>query len=179
MNQLKENLFKDLSCKGLQNSELLEILNNHINEKLERFWEKVVIPLEQEGLFNPNKLRWYFEVYKEGIEANRVINNIFPFINISDNVVNDIISFYNHKTIEEYMELGSTYLSNTFMVLSAWYRNQMIMKRLKYIYKSEKPVEWIKEAEKEEWGKMTETVTLSPELYKIMENIKILCGTNI
>ena len=124
-------------------------------------------------------MNWYFEVYKEGVEARRVIDNPFSFVNITQEQIMEIVKFFQGKTIVQYCELGTSFLSNCYSLLSSWYRDQLVVFRLKNIYHSEDPYDWIVTAEAEERGKMSEKPEIITGLPDIINNIGLIMSKRV
>lgn len=179
--------FSDTTLKGfiLKNvdptsqSPVIQQLNEYLIKRVDTFWEHVVVPLRKAGNFNGNKMNWYFEVYKEGIEARKVIDNPFSFINVTEDQIKEIIKFFQGKTIVQYCELGTSFLSNCYSLLSSWYRDQLVVFRLKKIYHSEDPYDWIVTAEAEERGAMSEKPEIIPGLADILNNIGLIMSKRV
>ena len=149
-------------------------LNKYLVQRVDTFWDQVVVPLRKAGNFNGNKINWYYEVYKEGVEARRVRDNQFTFITIDTEKIQEIMKFFQNKTVVQYCELGTSFLSNCHMVLSSWYRDQLVMFRLEKIYSSEDPLDWILTAEKEERGAMSQKPVIIEGLESVINNITLL-----
>jgi hypothetical protein len=176
-NNLKGFLLTNLDHKNKHPNVL--IINDFLLKRVDLFWDSVVLPLRKLNKFDPNKIKWYYEVYKEGIEANKVSKNSFQFLNIDDKCITNIVNFYKNKSFEEYLSLGTSFLSNSYMILSAWYRDQLILQRLQNIYKSDDAYEWILEAEKEEHGLMSKNTFNVPEITEILQNINLIISRRV
>ena len=157
----------------------VKMLNQYLINRVDNFWEQVVLPLRKQNKFKPDKITWYFEIYKEGYEARRVHLNPFPFIIINKEQVEEIINFFKDKTLLQYLELGTSYLANTYSLLSAWIRDQLIIKRLEYIYNSDNPCDWIKRAEQEENGIMSQKLDTIDGLQNILNNIGLIISKRV
>lgn len=157
----------------------VKTLNKYLINRVDNFWDQVVIPLRKQGKFKPQKIEWYFEVYKEGYEARRVGKNPYPFLNIDGDKVKQIIEFFKDKSLLQYLELGTSYLTNTYSLLSSWTRDQMILTRLEKIYSSEDPCDWIKRAEEEEKGIMSQKLNYIDGLQDILNNIGLIISKRV
>jgi len=184
---LNEQTFTETALRGFvftpienrMNDPGITFLNKFLEGRVDSFWEKVVIPLRQTNDFDPNKIKWYFEIYKEGLEAHTCRKNPFTFVEITQEQIEEIVEFYNNKTLKEYLNLGMTFISNTFTILSSWYRDQLVQHRLETIYNSQEPVNWIKTAEQEETGAMQKEIETVPGLKQVLENISMLMSRRI
>lgn len=184
---LPEQQFSEKTLKGflLKNVDIgskdstIYLLNEFLIKRVDEFWDSVVIPLKALSKFNGNKINWYFEIYKEGLEARKVAKNPFLFVGITTDKIQSMVVFFKEKSPLEYIDLGTSFLSNCFSLLTSWYRDQLILKRLKTIYSSNSPHEWILTAEKEEHGIMSEQVTSIPEVAAILNTIKLILSKRI
>ena len=153
-------------------------LNKYLRDRVDKFWIDVVIPLRSQGKFDGNKINWYFEIYKEGLEARKVGEHPFMFIEIHKDKVEEIVKFYANKTLEEYLALGTSFLSNSYAIMNSWMRDQMILQRLNHLYSSERPADWILAAELDEKGLMQQQETL-PGLSDAIKNIGMLMARRV
>jgi hypothetical protein len=154
-------------------------LNQFLIERVDIFWDQIVIPLKYKNKFNPNKITWYFNIYKEALEARKVKNNPFNKINITVEQIVDLVNFYNEKTIDQYIELGTSFLANTLSILTSWLRDQTILMRLETVYNSSDPVQWILQAEAEERGIMSKKPDGLPELETVIKNISFIMSRRV
>lgn len=154
-------------------------LNQYLIDRVDKFWNDVVVPLRKANKFDGNKINWYFEVYKEGYEARRLRTNPFPFVNLTESTIKDMVAFYKDLTLKEYIELGSSFLTNSYSLLSSWVRDQMALMRLEHIYTSENPHEWILRAEEEEHGIMEQKPDNIEGVMDILRNIGLLMSRKI
>ena len=157
----------------------IQELNNYLVERVDTFWDTVVTPLSANGRFDGNKINWYFEIYKEGLEAQKLHSHPFTFINITQEQIDQLIKLFEGRTLREYLELGTSFLSNSYTLLSASLRDQLILTRLKHIYNSDHPVDWICQAEEEEEGIMKQTGENSEELISILNNISLIISRRV
>nr|QBK87997.1 MAG: uncharacterized protein LCMAC202_03590 [Marseillevirus LCMAC202] len=179
--------FSEKTLKGflLKNIDLntknptIQTLNLFFINRVDQFWVDVIEPLRQEGKFDGNKINWYFEIYKEGIEARKVGANPFTFIEIKEECIQNIVNFYENKTLKQYIELGTSFLSNSYTLLSSWVRDQLVLLRLEYIYYSDKPGDWIKRAEEEENGIMKKQSDMIPGLMDVINNIGLIMSRRV
>lgn len=125
-------------------------LNKFLVERVDKFWDDVVVPLQKDNHFDGNKIQWYFEIYKEGHEAKKVKNHPFIYLETSQDKLEELISTFQGKTVEEYIDFGTSYLSNAYTLLTSWKRDMLVLKRLETIYSSSNPCHWIYAAEKDE-----------------------------
>lgn len=174
--------FSEKTLKGflLQNVDLntqnpaVRELNNHLIHRVDVFWNDVVVPLQKNNKFNGNKINWYFEVYKEGIDAHKLHNNPFDFIQVNEENIEKLVKFLKDKTLEEYLNLGTSFLTNAYSMLSSWMRDKMVFMRLEHIYNTDSPYDWIVRAEKEENGIMDKQPDLVPGLIDILHNLNLI-----
>ena len=174
--------FSEKTLKGflLQNVDLntknpaVRELNGHLIRRVDVFWNDVVEPLQKAGKFNGNKINWYFEVYKEGIDAHKLRNNPFDFISVNAENVEKLVRFFQGKTLDEYLALGTSFLTNSYSMLSSWMRDQMIFMRLEHIYSSDNPYDWVLRAEEEENGIMDQKPDLVPGLIDVLQNLNLI-----
>lgn len=146
-------------------------LNHYQISRVDRFWESVIKPLEKEGKFDGNKIQWYFEIYKEGLEAHKSREHA---TSIPDEKVDEIVEKLRGLKITEFIELGTSFLSNSFALLTAWVREKLIVYRLKHIYHSDSPIDWIHRAEAEEEGAMKQTIEGAEEVQEVMRKIALI-----
>ena len=182
MNLIDKQHFSDKTLKGflLKNVEsastnpAVKSLNAFCIARVDHFWDTVVVPLRAVDKFDGNKINWYYEIYKEGYEARKMALHPFSFVNISMETSEKILAMFKDKTLAQYLELGTSYLSDCYFLLSAWHRDQLLLKRLVNIYSSDKPVDWILKAEIEEKGIMKENVDTMVGVSDILNNIRLL-----
>lgn len=177
--ELSTNQIKKLLTKNLSKSDddRVKLLNSYILVLIENFCDQVVDPLKNINQFDNNKTLWYFQIYKEGLEAKKLLkhNTEFEFLEIKENQIQKLVDFLSSKDIIEYCELGSGFLGKAFTLISAWYRDKLLYNRLKTIYQSENPIDWIKNAEYKD--KIMElNINNLPELKLIMDNLNIIIG---
>jgi len=158
---------------------VIKELNAFLIERVNTFWDLVVVRLQKSDNFDGNKMNWYFDIYKEGIEAKKLKNNPFLMADIPEAKIAETILTLVEKTVLEYVQLGSTFLANSFALLSAYLRDKMIMLRLEHIYVSDDPYEWILAAEKEEHGKMSEKPADFDQVYNILNNINLIISKRV
>ena len=174
--------FSERTLKGalLNNVDLktenptIQRLNHYLVKRVDEFWDTVVVPLKKIDRFDGNKIKWYFDVYKEGIDARKLSENPFAFISVTDEVVTEIVEFYKDKTLTDYINLGNSFLTNTFMLLSSALRDRLVLYRREHIYSSTEPYEWIIKAEDEERGAMEHKGNLPNGVEDILKNIGLL-----
>ena len=157
----------------------LQQLNAYLVKRVDEFWTTVVEPLRKDGSFDGNKINWYFEIYKEGLDARRLGANRFDFVDISEQQVRDLVASFDGKTLSEYIGLGTSYLSNSYSMLSAWIRDQMVLLRLEHIYSSEDPLDWIRRAEAEEEGVMAKKPDQVEGLIEVLNNISLIISRRV
>lgn len=179
--------FSDKTLKGflLKNldpapkTELAAQLNYYITRRVDDFWEDVVMPLKTSGGFDGNKINWYFEIYKEGYEAKKLALHPFCFNVLQREQVMGLVQFLETKDVMEYLELGTSFLSNAYTLLSSWIRDQMIALRLEHIYNSGNPLDWILRAEQEERGVMSQKAMDADIIYPILNTIGAIMSRRI
>ena len=174
---LKGFLLKNVDLET--NNPTIIQLNKFLIARVDQFWVDVVLPLRKMGKFDGNKVNWYFEIYKEGVEARKLNNVLFLIMPINESQITSLVLFYKDKTLYEYINLGTSFLANSFAVLSAWTRDQLLYKRLHAIYNDESPVNWIVRAEAEEHGIMSEKECSIEGLDLILKNIGLLMSRRI
>ena len=154
-------------------------LNNFLVKRVDRFWEEVIVPLRNNKHFDGNKINWYFQIYKEGHDARKLANHPFTFASIDRKTVEDLTNYLREKTVTEYLELGTSFLSNSFTLLSSWLRDQLVYKRLQTIYVSDDPCDWILRAEEEENGTMSDNTCDIDGLTNVIRNIGTLMSRRV
>lgn len=174
---LKGFLLKGIDKKS-DNPTIIAI-NKILIAQVDRFWESVVIPLRKSKRLNGNKINWYFQIYKEGYEARKLVLHPFTAMTCDEATVKSIIAGFQGKTLTEYIELGTSHLANAAAILNAWVRDQTLLMRLKTVYNSDSPHEWIITAEKEENGVMKDTHGNIPGLRETLNNISILLAKRV
>lgn len=175
---LKGFLLKNVDA-NVKNNPSIQELNRFLIQRVDTFWDNVVVPLQESGNFDGNKINWYFEIYKEGVDARKLGANKFQFGSVTNEQVYELVQLYKDKTLTEYIELGTCYLANSYSMLTSWVRDQMILIRLEHIYYSENPVDWIKRAEEEEQGVMSKKPDQIDGLMDIITNIGSLMSRKI
>lgn len=179
--------FSEKTLKGflLKNIELnsknqtIQELNKFLIERVDEFWDQIVVPLQEQRAFDGNKINWYFEIYKEGLDARRLGDHPFTFVEIKQDQVQELVNFYKDKTLKQYIMLGTSFLSNSYTMLSSWIRDQMVLLRLKEIYSSSLPVDWIKRAEEEEHGVMDQKPDQIKGLTDVLMNIQLIISRQV
>lgn len=174
---LKGFLLKNVDPKS--DDPKIQQLNHFLVDRVDKFWDQVVVPLQSNGVFDGNKINWYFQVYKEGMDAHKMAQNPFPFANIDQNVVEELVNQFKDKEMTEYLERGTSYLSNTYTLLSSWLRDQLVHRRLQHIYSSENPIDWIVRAVEEEEGVMKDNSTSVEGLLDVLNNIGLVLGRRV
>lgn len=169
---LKGFLLKNLEQNPKSDGD--KALNYHLIKRVDEFWDKVVTPLQSSDNFDGNKINWYYEIYKEGLEAKKLAVQPIVLYNISENTISEIITLFKDRTLGEYLELGTSFLSNVYAILSSRIRDQMVQVRLKHIYYSENPRDWVTRAEDEENGVMNQQPENIKDLVDIVNNISLI-----
>jgi len=172
---LKGFLLKNVDYKS--NNPSVKTLNNFLIQRVDEFWDKVVVPLRKAKKFDGNKVNWYFQIYREGIEAKKVRDNQ-SLLTVEDEQILTMVDFFKGKTIKQYFDLGASYLSNCYMLLIAWQRDQLLLYRLEHIYTSDDPFEWILVAEKEEHGHMSKKLEI-PDLPLVIKNLDLFISRRV
>lgn len=184
---LNEQTFSETTLKGILLNNVdrkskdphIIILNKYLISRVDHFWDNVVVPLKNEGVFDGNKINWYFQIYKEGYEAKKVHNNKTLF-NLSKDEIQNLVDFLKDKTLNEYLELGTSFLANSYALLTSWIRDQMIVERLEYIYIGDDPVIWVHKAEKEEeYMASNFDKDIVPGLNDILKNVGLIISRRV
>jgi hypothetical protein len=122
-------------------------IKNILDTRIDVFMKDVIIPLQSSGNFDINKINWYFALYKEGFEAqkvkNRSVSSEFDIESLIEKYVNEL----QHKTITELLDYGTSYLSFVYTLITSFHRDNLILERLKIIYNTPEPVDWIYNAQ--------------------------------
>jgi len=175
---LKGFLLKNVS-PNTNNNPAIQQLNNFLVQRVDTFWDQVIKPLQSNGTFDGNKINWYFEIYKEGLDARKLGTNPFTFAEIRDDQVQKLVEFYKDMTLREYIALGTSFLSNSYSMLTAWIRDQMVLLRLEHIYSSTNPLDWIHRAEEEENGIMAQKPDQVEGLIDVINNIGLIMSHRV
>lgn len=171
MNRL---LTKNVDLRS-QDPKVIDV-NNFITERVNTFLNEVVDEIPD---FDCNKLEWYFEIYKEGLEIHKFLNNNHPMIQITGQNIRSITEYFAGKTIEEYLALGLNYLTTVYSVLSTFIRNELINHRAATIYLTNNPVEWIKTAVSEERGEMSKKPEELEDVINVVSNIGLIISRRV
>ena len=177
---LRAQLLKNLINIPSNVPEHKAVVYREINKFLESKVDKFLLLVNYDTLenFNPNKIEWYYEIYKEGLEVSASLGPIMD--NDLEIKVKEIIDFLSPKSITEFCEMGSTRLSEYFVVLSSWCRDKLIEHRRKTIYNSLDPLMWIKNAEDQDQGAMMFTIQhLDKDMPFILDKIQLLKSRKI
>lgn len=154
-------------------------INYYLVNRVDEFWDKVVLKLQKDDNFDGNKINWYYEVYKEGIDAKKLSKNPFVVMNIDEEKIKELVLFFKDKTIVDYLSLGTSFLSNSYTLLSSWMRDKMVLKRLEHIYFSDDPYDWIIKAQEEENGIMDEKPDIIDGLLDVIKNISLIMSKRL
>ena len=176
-NNLRGFLLKNVNSQTQHPHE--KLLNQFLENRVNMFFTSVVEPLRTMNHFNQDKIQWYFAIYKEGLEAYKVQANPFTFLNVSRDQINEIVLFLKDKDLLALCELGASFLTNAYTALTGYFRDQLVLVRLDTIYKSDKPVDWILIAEKEEDGLMKQNVDTVPEVHDVIQKITFLMNKRV
>ena len=169
---LKKFLLDNLS--NVPGNPTLSAMDLYLTNRVNTFWTRVAKPLKEKDTFDGNKIKWYFEIYKEGVRAHAMKQNPFVYLVITPENIEGLLKIFKEKTLIDYIGLGTSFLSDAYSLMLAWSRDQRLIKRLETIYASENPLDWILAAEREEAGVMRETATSYPEIQSIMNNIQLV-----
>lgn len=134
-------------------------INNFLKERVETFLK--ILPEDT----NPNKIEWYFEIYKEGYD----ILNENKLSKRSEEEIKDLIASFKNKSITDYCKMGSCFLADVFATLSAYYRDKLLEDRLKTVYTCSDPKVWFENAEE-----LTVTKIEDPDVALILDIIQLL-----
>lgn len=181
--QFSEKTLKGFLMKNVQpgaQDPRVKDLNSYLVARVDRFWDDVAVPLIKNGVFNPEKIVWYYEIYKEGIEARRVNQNPFVHVPVTQEIIDNIVDELLVLNVPELCDLGGTYLSSAYTVLCSWYRDELISKRYRLLYVSENPVDWITSAQAEEDGLMMMSATEGkPEVTDLLTRIGLIISRRV
>lgn len=184
---LNDQNFSDKTLKGflLKNVDPnpanvhIQNLNKYLIDRVDNFWKDVVIPLRNMNRFDGNKINWYFEIYREGLESQKLIDNPFNYLQSDEQKFEELVSFLSGKSLLEYLTLGTSFLTNTFAFLTSRVRDTMMLKRKEIIYVSNEPVNWIIKAEEEEHGLMTNCYGDDKRVQQIINNISLIIARKV
>jgi len=155
---------------------IIKELNEFLIGRVDKFWEQVVIPLQEINRFDYNKLQWYFDLYKEGIDVHA--KNSFDYVEITTENVERLMNFLKPLTLTQYASLGPSFLANSFSVLSYALRQILLQYRAKNLYCYNNPVEWIITAEDN--PKLLEQASADVnDLIKIINNVGLLMSRKV
>jgi hypothetical protein len=148
---IDEQEFSEQTLKGylLKNVDptntnpIVQKINKYLTDRVELFWVEVVGPLREQNRFDPNKLMWYYEIYREGLDANKLVNNKLNLFEFNRKQVEELVKYFESLTFEQHLQLGTSILSNSYMLLSSWLRDDGLVYRYNSIYKDHQPHEWI------------------------------------
>lgn len=160
-------------------------INEFLEDRVDKFL-KIILSFSDTDDFNPNKLSWYFEIYKEGTE----LKNSKPFSHFSqfdDLLILSSIDDLSKMSVKEMCNLGPNALSDIFANLSAWYREKLLNYRKKEVYVKNDPLQWFKAAEENDEAFM-KTMNgnaeglkdiCDPRVVSILDLIQLLRGRKI
>ena len=180
--QFSEKTLKGFLLKNVDyqaQNPTINALNEYLIRRVDIFWDEVITKLQANDQFNGNKMNWYFEIYKEGYEARRLRDNPFNFVSITADDIEKIVQFFQGKTIVQYCEYGTSFLSNCYSMLSSWYRDQLVALRLEKVYHSDDPYDWIVTAEAEERGAMCQKPEVIKGLPDVINNIGLIMSKRV
>jgi len=138
----------------------------YIESQIEKFIEQVVVPLGND--FDFKNLDKYWGIYREGCESRKIQPVIFN--RPSQEQINQLIVLLNTDNIENLFSMGYTFLSDAYTTLNVYIREEMTKKRLETCFKSDNPVDWVKNFT---------PIEFDPLHKKIIENLGVLLQLKI
>lgn len=151
-----ENESSKVDPNAIQNSLIVNLpqenpeskgLRDFLLERVANFYKDVVEPMnERDSTFPMGKTRFFFEIYKEGLEANKLYNDhtFSKFFTITEEEVNNLVAFVNKTDFKQLCELGSSFVINSFFTLQNWCRDIFLIERYSLVYgNGSKPLDWI------------------------------------
>jgi len=156
-NYQKENPMSLNDIKGV----LLQHVNKFSNSKdalthkgidiakkqADTFINEVIQPLMEQDSFDPNKITWYYAIYKEAKNAKKIKELDFFGDPFYKNSIHRLIEELNGKSIEDLLTYGTSYLATAYSLISSYNRDMLAVARLDTLYKGDDPLQWIKNAE--------------------------------
>lgn len=116
-------------------------------ERIENFYLDVIKPMtERDSSFPMSKTHLFFEIYKEGLEANKLYDNssFSKFITITQSEVDNLVNTINNESFKQLCERGSSFIANSFYTIQNWYRDVAVINRYSLVYgNGNTPLDWI------------------------------------
>ena len=142
---IKKRLIGNIDQNSADNR--VRILHKYLSNLVDSFYEKVIIPLQAEKKFMADHLEYYYEIYKEGVEVDKITKSNFN--EPQKEMVEKLIAELKKKSFEELIHLGTTYLADCSKIITQWHRFELFRKRYSRIYNNEHPHMWILNAQHE------------------------------
>lgn len=183
-----EQTYTDTTLKGFilrnlrpnpNNDPALKAANDYLNTSVDNFWNDVVVPLREKGSFVPDKINWYFEIYKEALEVRKANAVPFPFGMVGDSEVDEIKEMFENAEMKDYIEMGTSTLSTVYSLLTNWLTRKASAMRLEKLYYSNTPVDWILKAEEEEHGIMSQKPSGTEDIMPILSKIGLIMSMKL
>ncbi len=152
--------------------------NSFLQKRVDAFVE-IISLLEVLQEVNPNKIPWYYEIFKEGLEMfNDKAGKYAMDLDFQEmwTMVDDL----SKMSTEEMCALGQNCLTDIFAQISAWYRDTLLRYRKEKVYNSKSPLEWFKAAEENDEVLMKtitgnlEGLNIHPDVTKVLDMIQLL-----
>jgi hypothetical protein len=137
-------VFKQLVINLPANSGETKELHDRLLEQVKHFFTDVIVPMKEAGGFPESQTRWFYSIYKEGLESMRMQKSSFSnYIYIAEQDVLDLVKLVNECSLVELHERGMSFVSNSMSVISNYFRDQAVFARWESVYSHGKPIDWI------------------------------------
>lgn len=142
-----------------------KIVVSHYMKMVDDFIDKVVVPLSEDSKdsndgdstdpvsylnsggnkgFTIEAVPAYFAVYRQGVIllSEKKQPDISQPIVVNQEAVDKLVTYFDKLPIENYFELSQTFIQNSFIVISSWYKELSMKRLVKNIYSQHPPTEW-------------------------------------
>lgn len=136
------------------------------------FINDIIEPLRKTNELMNTKILWYYTIYKEAKEAKRVKDKLYN--GLDEKEVECLIDNLNKKTFDEMInEYGTICLVRYFYIIVSYHKHNLLQLRGKTIYNSDRPIDWIKNTEKNQQEMSKMDVYNHPNTKNLLD--KLLC----
>lgn len=140
-NMTNQTIRRDISIVCKDNSNIMNEYKEIEKNRIDDFISSVIEPLRQMNKLQNTKIVWYYELFKEKLECEKIMKED----NHTDmSMINTIETLFYEKTPKEIVDnFSGTYIATCFYILCGYYKKEILKVRYEKIYKDRDIIESI------------------------------------
>ena len=170
---LKTTVYKQLTQNVKSTDADSDYVARRHREMVDLFITEYLTPvLKENDKFELERLGNYFKVFTEGKMSQRANKMPFHPFQESQETLDKVVEYLETLEIEDYYNHSRDFIQGCFVIISNWYRNIMMNKRIDTVYNVLPPHKWYNAVVKIEQEEAKQT-SLPENVQKIMNRIKV------